>query len=289
MRRVVYADSLVIMNTVVTYILLLSVRSFGRIRTAALRLVAAAFLGGVASLLVLVPPLSLYVSLLIKIALCSVISFLAFFVKDFRKFIRSLSLFALMTFLYGGVMFFLSYACSGFFLYRNGFGYVGMRFPGLIISVSALYLILILIKRKLCKNSERFIYEITLYYCNRTAKGKALFDSGHFVSDCYNGQPVIIVKESILHRLLTEPEFAELKEMNRLIDQSHAGIVKARLIPVSTVSGEHLLPAFTCDKVTVSGQDTFITVNSVTVALANLPDGAEGCDALINERLFEGR
>lgn len=289
MRRVIYADTLVVMNVAVTYILLLSVRSFSRVKTSPVRLISASFAGGGTSLLIFLPPLPPVFSILLRMAACLLITFIAFFVGDGKKYLKSLLLFLAMTFLYGGVMFFLSQTVSEFVVYRNGYGYVGIGFPGVVLAVSAVYVVLRWMKRKLGKGSEQFRYEIELKHADRTAKGSALFDSGHFVTDCYNGQPVILVRERLLRQLLPEGELEELKNMSRFSATIPAVSPKCRYIPVQTVSGDRLLPAFTCEKVIVTGEDTYIDVDNVSLAFAGLLDGVEHVDALINARLFERR
>ena len=287
LHKVVYLDTLILLNAIVTYILLLSVRAFSSVRTSAFRLIAGAFTGGAASLLMLAPRLPWAATLAVRLAVCAAITLAAFYTGSKKQFGRCLALLLLMTFGCGGVMLFLSQVLGEFVRYRNGFAYLGVSFPGVVLAVTGAYGLLIAGRRLFGRGKERFYYEIELTYGDRTAKGRALFDSGHFVTDCYTGRPVVIVGERFVRRLLDEEAMAELRALGKLTAYEPAGRLCARCIPVQTVSGPRLLPAFTCGAVTVRNEQSYCRVGAVSLAVAQeLPD-AFGCDALINQKLFE--
>ncbi len=289
MRKVIYLDSLVLLNTVATFLILLSVRVFASVNTNKLRIITAAFFGGFSSMIMLLPGLPIVSTLFIRLSLGAAICFTAFFVGDSKKFFRCLGLFYLFTFACGGLMFVLSQVFHAFVTYQNGYAYVGLGFRSIVASITAAYLVLLVLRRKFGKGKEQFYYDIELTYGGVTVKGKAMLDSGHFVKDCYTGKPVVIACESFLRQLLSEQEIAELKAFGGLSKQVSAKKLRARCIPVTTVSGRRLLPVFTCSKVTVHNEDVFCSVNGVSLALADEFPDITSCDALINTELFQKR
>ena len=289
MHKIIYLDSLILLNTVVTYILLLAVRAFSSVKTPPFRLIGASFGGGAASLLLLAPKLPTVVTVLIRLILCAVLSFIAFFVGDRKPYFRCFVLLLLTTFAFGGCMFCLSVLQRDTVVLQNGFCYVGMNFTGIILTMTGMYFLLLFLRRKLGKGKNRFYYEIELVFSGKKAVGRALYDSGHFVSDCYTGRPVVIAGAQLARQLLTEEELQQVLSVGKLSADVRATGVKARCIPVRTVSGSRLLPAFTCEKAVIRNEDDYRSVADVSLALSEELSDFPGCDALINQKLFESR
>ena len=287
MRKVIYLDTLFLLNTVVTYILLLSVRLLGKVKTGNGRLTAASFIGGAASFIMLAPEIPAVWILLFRLVIASVISFAAFFVRDKKMYFRCFLLFFLLTLCYGGGMLLISLFLNEFVLYQNGYFYLDISFWGVILTISCIYCAILLLKKFDRSRRESFQYEIELTYDGRTVKGSALLDSGHSVTDCYNGLPVIISAESLVRRLLDEPAMNELLSFGSAPREASCPRLNIRYIPVHTVSGDRLLPAFTCSKVTVRNEDRFCTVNGASLAVTDCLKDHDGCEAIINQYLFE--
>ncbi len=289
MQKVIYLDTLILLNTVVTFMIVLAVRACACVKTKPVRIIAAAFFGGVSSLLLLVPEMPFLLTVLFRLLLGAGITFIAFFVGNCKKYFRCLGLLYLMTFAGGGLLFFLSQILTGFVTYQNGFVYIGLDFWEIVAAITGSYFLLTFLRRKFGRGKERFCYDIDLTHAGVTVKGRALFDSGHFVSDCYTGKPVVIAGEPLLRKLLPSEAIMELKSFGSLTASDTEGRLHARCIPVITVSGRRMLPAFTCANITVSNEEMFCSVNEVSLAMADEPKDFAGCDALINEKLFESR
>lgn len=286
LRNVIYLDTLIFLNTVVTFLLLLSVRQFSGVRTADGRLIVASFLGGAVSLLILAPPLGPVVGIPVRIACGLLIVTAAFYTRGGKGFLKCACLFLAMTFLYAGGMFFLSQLGTGV-LCRNGVSYMGLNLPSLVLLSCVLYALLKLLKKKCFSGREQYRYEIGLRRGDRSVSGKALYDSGHFVTDCYTGNPVIVVRRDFILPLLSGREAAYLAALGRFAAASPVDTLAARLIPVATVAGERFLPAFTCEKAVVKNGDRFVQADAVSVAVMDASLDFSGCDALINSRIFE--
>lgn len=289
MRQVIYVDTLVILNTVITYLILMAVGALARVKTKPVRLTAASVLGGLFSLLLLFPEMPVALMLAVKM-LCGVaIGFAAFFVGNLNQYFRCLGLLYLLTFACGGMLFLLSQLFAGFVEFQNGFVYIGIEFWEIILTITFAYGILMLIRRKFGKREEQFQYSIELEYNGTKAKGTALLDSGHFVTDCYTGRPVIIVGKPLIERLLPVEDLEAIMAFCNLSVQVINSRLHTRYIPVSTVSGQKILPAFTCQRVTVQNADVYYSVKNVSLAMVYDWKDFQGCDALINEKLFEIR
>ena len=286
MRNVIYLDTLIFLNSVVTFLLLLSVRQFSGVKTADGRLIAASFLGGAVSLLILAPPLGPLIGIPLRIASGLLIVTAAFYTRGGKRFLKCIGLFLAMTFLYAGVMYFLSQLGAGV-LCRNGVPYVALDLPSLVLMSCVLYVLLKLLKKKCFSGKEQYRYELGLRRGDRVVSGIALYDSGHFVTDCYTGNPVVVVRRDFILPLLSAQEAEYLTALGRFSVTEPVGTIRARLIPVATVAGERFLPAFTCEKAVVKNGDRYCRADTVSVAVMDAALDFSGCDALINSRIFE--
>ena len=287
MRRVIYADTLILLNTLVTFLILLSVRAVASVRTSDRRLIAAAFAGGIASLSALIPAFSHVLSALISLLTSAVVVLIGFYVHQAKLLLRCYLLFVLMTFTYGGVLFFLSQRFPSIFIYRNGFGYFNVPFWSVLLFTSFVYVFFYLLRKRFSQNRETYRYAIEVSFRGKSALGTALLDSGHSVTDCYTGRPVVIAKESLCRRLLSDEAFQALKDFGKLNAQAIAPAFAARCIPVETVAGLTLLPAFTCDETTIRHEDAYYRFEQITLACSDrLPEQFD-CDAILSGKMLE--
>lgn len=287
MRHVIYLDTLVFLNSVITYILLLSARQFCCAKTSAGRLIAAGFLGGLSSCLILLPEAGFLLTVLLQTSVGALISFCAFFVSDAKKYLRCFAVFTGMTYCYGGFMYALSVVWDGFVRYRNGFGYIDFGFWGILTIVCVLYLLIKLLKRKFVSGNNHLLYHIEIFRGGRSVRGKAILDTGHFLTDCYTGQPVIVVERKFTHGILSSEETEELNAAAAYSAYLQTPRLKVRLLPVDTVAGKRFLPAFSCDRAVIKNEDRYVSVNAVSVAVTDILFREIGCSALINETIFE--
>ena len=193
----------------------------------------------------------------------------------------------MISFLYCGVLFFLSEAFGNIFIYQNGVGYFNVSFLSVVIASCLSYLLLKILKRNIKNKRKRFVYQIEVSHQGRSVRGRALFDSGHSVTDSYTGMPVVIAGEKIIRQLLDEDAYNELVNFGAPTDESLPEHIKARFIPVRTITGNHLLPAFTCGKMKVENDGVTGTVNGISLAFADQLTNLSDCDALINQNLID--
>lgn len=282
MLQVVYADELVFLNTVVNFVLLLTVRLFTGAETGTGRLVCASLAGGAYSLILLAPEMGWLPMLLTRTAMCVSLVFLAFRLRSLRSMMRCTLLFLGVSFLYAGVFFWLSRVAGGFFTMRNGVGYfdpgLGLLLAG---SVGLYYLIRWIRKTFFRFRSADMVYEMALTRDRTTVKTHALLDSGNHARDPFFHRPVIIVTESVAARL------TGVREPSRFGTEETRD-ARFRLLPVSSVGEETLLPAFTADKAVLRRDGIVREVPSPCVAVTRDPLGGERYEALISEYVLNG-
>ena len=276
----VYADVLVFLNTVLTFIILLSVKVFSGCNSTMLRITSASVIGGFYSLILLVPPLHLLILFISKAAVSILIISTAFALKRVNQIIKYGTLFFLVSYLYAGVIYAANlYFNSNYITVNNGTVYYNLSLYSLILISVAVYIVLLIIKKKILRYNHRdMIYDLTIHAKGKEIQLKALFDTGNSVKDIYFDLPVIIMNEKNIFML-----FGEINMCEDTLSYLHKK-VPVRLLPIASISGEAYLPAFTADRAVICGNTENRTFNNVCVALTKDPLGYEKYQALINER-----
>ena len=283
MQQVIYADVLVFMNTVITFILLLTVKAYAGVPTAAGRMVLASFVGGLFSLVILAPKMHFLLLLLAKAGMCVSITFIAFSIKNIKKMLRCAALFLLVSYLYAGITYAVSYIFQTQYLYvNNGFSYLPVQVPTLVLLTAAVYGGMLLLKKYVFRKDQAdMIYDAQITFGDREIRVKALMDSGNSLRDIYTGKPVVILASSDAS-LLTGIGRAEDYTDVLTADTG----VCFRLLPVHTLNGEKLLPAFTVDRVRITDAQTEKVYRGMCVAVTDHPLGSEKYQALIGAELI---
>ena len=284
MQQVIYVDVLIFLNTIITFILLLTVRRFTGAGTTASRLVVASFIGGCFSLVILAPEMGFWLSLLVKAVIGVSITLLAFRLSGVRLFCRTLALFLGVSFLYAGILWGLSrVGTSTFLTYSNGYLYADLSLTSLIFLSVVIYLLIVILQRTVFREKgDPSEYEIKVSLGGNTVEGKALWDSGNDVRDVYSGREVIILAPEKARELTGVEISTDIPKMGG------CGL-SVRLLPVKGIDGDKLLPAFTVDKVYIHNEKRSREVQHPCIAVSAGAFAGGKYQALIGRKFFEGR
>ncbi|MDD6272538.1 MAG: sigma-E processing peptidase SpoIIGA [bacterium] len=208
-----YLDELIILNFIIDYLLLDTLRNLLKINISKKRIILASLVGEI-SLIFLFVNLNNYVLTFIKILLCLIMILVCFGFNDYKTLIKNTVYYYLMSFFLGGSLFYL-------------------REDGLIKYKYCLFLIPIIINiykyfeydLKKILNTR---YKVTIYLNN----GKILYlngymDSGNELIEPYSNKKVIII--------------------NQEVDENYY------LVPYSTINNTSLIKCFNPKKVYIDG------------------------------------
>lgn len=264
MQQVIYADVLIIFNTLITFILLLTVKTFACVGGSTGRIITASFVGGVYSLIILAPKMHIILMLLAKTAMCVSITCIAFRTKCFRNMLRCAFMFLIFSCLYAGIIYALNAIVqSEFLIVNNGFSYVHVSIVSMIVICAAVYAVLFLLKKTVFRvHEEDMIYELNLSYKENEIRVRALLDSGNSVKDIYTGKPVIVLTSERAKDLTGNEIPGNLSDWSDLQNG-----VNWRLLPVHALDEDQLLPSFNADTVKIDKGNISKTHNSVCVAV----------------------
>ena len=279
MQRVIYADVLIFFNTVITFILLLTVKAILNMGGRAGRIILASFVGGAYSLIILAPQMPFSLMLLARAGMCVSITCIAFRATSMRNMLRSAALFLFSSYLYAGIIYAFNYMFqSEYLIVNNGFSYVQISIVSMIIICTIVYGLLFLLRKTVFRvHAQDMIYDLILSASGTEIAVRALLDSGNSIRDVYTGKPVIILTSACAEALIggsfpTDPT---------ALPDLHSD-VRWRLLPVHALDGDKLLPLFMADAVKIIKGDNQKKHSSVCIAVTNDTLGKGEYQALLS-------
>ena len=266
---IIYIDVLLVINWWIDYLLLLGVRRALGCGGSNRRLVAGALVGAVGSLVLLLPPLPLLLSLTVKLGTAALMVLVAFRRRTWRDFLRRLLLlFGLSAGFAGvsGALYF--YVAPADFYVFNGVVYYAVP-PLLLVGLTvAGYGVLTAAEKLLRRRAPaRMTYRVRIYGAEKQTVCTCLYDSGNHLVEPFSGRPVLVVERSVAEEVVEVPASIE-----QLPPHSEAGW---RLVPFDSLGGSGLLPAFVPRRLTVEQGREQVEAEACYVAVCDRLGGGE--------------
>lgn len=264
----VYADVLVALNILFTYIFLVATRVVCKIPTNKWGVAVSSFLGGISSLIIFVNEFNVFISVCYRIIIAVVLTGVAFLPRSFISFIKVLCAFFGVSFLFGGVMYGVEIAFNpSNILFINGTVYFNMSITYLVGSVLIIYGVFLGCNYLFQRNiSDNEIYDVKIHFRYTVATLRGIIDTGNGLKDGFMGRPVIVAERESLSSLFTNEELEYLKGSDVLVVPESLE-AKVHFVPCKTVSGRKLLPAIIPRKVEIIKGKNVVETDYVAVAI----------------------
>lgn len=244
----VYADILVLINTYVNYFILLATCAFLRTHRRFLRLFLGSAVGGICSLVILLPQKNELISMLCQLIIAVLIIFFTFGFDNLHIFLKRLATFFLVSFLFSGSVYFIYQIFKPErLIINNSVIYFDISAIELILGSAVIYAVIIIVRALNggFAKKERKMVKMTVEYNGKTVEFSCLIDTGNMLRDAFTDMPVAVVDSSISKCLTIDLD--NLSEDT--IKQN-----KLRYIPYNTVGNEGLMPVFKPDSVFFEGK-----------------------------------
>lgn len=246
------------------------------------RLIFGEILGGIYSLYILLPPVGLVLSLLIKFIMSATIVVSTFKIPNIVVFVKILTCFYIINFVFTGMM--LALWCAykpASMAINNGTVYFSISPTVFFISGFITYILLKTINRILGKRTfTKSMCEIKIFHENKISILNAMIDTGNSLTEPFSGLPVIVAeKESVKNIFSIEvlPSEIQTSQKNDILKS------RFRMIPYKTIAGEGLLPAFKPEKITLNDGPP----KQAYVAICSKSDLPENFSAIVNSELID--
>ncbi len=284
MNQVIYVDVLLLINLLVNYFLLLASNSILHTQPNRFRILVASAVGSVYSLIIFVPDLNVFVSIVLRIVCSTIMVFITFKINSIKTFFRSFCCFFLSNFAFAGIMLgvWLAFKPNGM-VYKNGAVYFDIDALVLTISAVVCYIIVCIISSFLKRKApDSHIVNLTIYYNGTSVNGTALFDTGNTLKEPFSSFPVIVCERTFVEKLLPVWFDINIKDTSLI-----KGGNQIRFVSYKSVGGEGLLPAFKADLVAVYDGGKIFELSTVYIAVYSKTLSGGEYNALIGNLFFE--
>ncbi len=268
MQTVIYADVLVFLNTIVTFLVLIATSDILKTDIRKLRLLSGSFVGGFLSLIILAPELNVFLSVFTRLLTSVIVVVITFNIKDFRLILKAVCYNTLIIILFGGIIYFILFTFdSRRIIVNNGYFYFDVSIFWLIFIIGASMLFFRFINNKYNKTKQNdIIFDIKIFIGDRNISVRALFDTGNSISDIYTGNDVILLNIDELKTVFSEDTLDALSDV--LLQEKFFDLPQGvRLLPVTTLGNSKLLPAFTAKEAVICGNEFNKIIKSPTIAV----------------------
>lgn len=284
MKQTIYVDVLIATNIFINYFLLLTVSKFLRVSYRRIRLVLASVLGAVYSLIILLPQMNPWLSLLVKLLMSVTIVLAAYRVASLKMFLRELACFYITSFAFAGLMLALWYFCApqGMAM-KNSVVYFNISPLLLIITTVVCYVIIRIIQRVTGQQEVKNTFcRLTITVKDVSASCTAKVDTGSSLTEPFSHFPVVVAEYQAIHKIVP----TQIQSIIQNKENFSAEQVGLRLVPFHALSGDGILPAFQPDNLIIHNGKTKIQTKQVYVAVFDGKLAGGAFDALINPELF---
>ncbi|HHV72711.1 MAG TPA: sigma-E processing peptidase SpoIIGA [Clostridia bacterium] len=289
MGYVVYIDVFLFINLVMNFTILILTAKLGQLDAKIWRIILASVLGAVYSLLVFASDLEILSNFFFKILFSFLIIISVFAPTSWRKLIRALTYFYLISFVTGGAALAISYFIDFSNLVANGirlFGSSTVNWWVLLLSI------LILLVAGKCfwflydsKMKEKHKLSLTISFGERVVSLQGLLDTGNSLKDPLSSFPVIIVEYHSIKNLFPVElqsifeQFRNIENLNQILDltKEELWLSRLRFIPYSSVGkAKGMMLGFKPDEVSINCNDQIIRVKEVIIAVCNRQLSSKG-------------
>lgn len=299
----IYLDIIILENIVINYIILMVTAKFSKNKTSNFRLLLGALLGALyLALMLLLPAMKIYTTILSKILLSLAMVAVTFNFNKITVFLKTLVLFYAATFLFAGTGFAFLFFNQGGGVVRNGvvmspISFLNTKWSELLLALVVTFIILRvvwdIIQNRFLR--EKMLVKICIAFDKKAIEIFALVDTGNSLHDPLTNMPVVVVEYTAIKELMPDDirdifEKDSENDLNKVTNtiSCSAWFSRFRLIPFTSLGKENgMLIGFKPDYIEIGNEDDRKGVNDVIVGIYNRAlSKNEKYKALLNPELM---
>lgn len=275
----IYAEYLFLENFIMNFLILHITSYFCKCQGKTYKLILGATIGALYSFIIFFPSLHFLLTFSMKLAVSMLMIIISFTPEKFKEFFKYLSIFYLVSFVFGGTAFALFYLTNFNSILSNGIFYTNsFSFKWLFYSVAVAYFLIVIsigfIKNRI--NKENFCKQIIIEFDSKKKEINALIDTGNSLSDPISKFPVIVVEYNSIKELLPDgikdifidENFNKLEIVTTILQKSN-WMNRFRIIPFTSLGMENgILIGFKPDNVVLNIKGDEININKIIVGIS---------------------
>ena len=201
----IYIDIIIVENLIMNYIILYATSIISKSKIHHIRILIASITGSIYVVIQYISKINIYSSIILKTILSIMIVFIAFNPKDVKNMLKTLVMFYLTTFTFGGIATYLIYVLKPQELIVKNNMYVGTYVLKVIFIGAILGTIILAIAFKFSKNKmtkKDMLYKLKIKLNGKEKEIKAIVDTGNMLIEPLTGNPVVVVEKTVLYDLI---------------------------------------------------------------------------------------
>lgn len=263
----IYLDIVFFENVFLNFIIILSTAIIGKTNISFIRIFLSSVIGGLFAIFNYIIHINSILGIIFKIIISIIMMIIAFPKCNFRKKIKQLMFFYLVSFTFGGIAFMLLFFINPKNIIIRSNHLVG-SYPIKIAIISGIIgFIIFFAISKIIKNNftkKSILCEIEIFYNGNVQKIKAMLDTGNFLKEPITKTDVIIVEKESLKSLISKDILDNIQSIlqGKWLESENLHSYKLKLIPFSSLGNENgLLIGFKPDYIKIYSEEEFMTNN----------------------------
>ncbi|MBC8536163.1 sigma-E processing peptidase SpoIIGA [Feifania hominis] len=291
MERTIYVDVLFLVNLIINYLNLWLTASVAKLEYRRPRLFLGALLGSLYAVLIFLPSMKLFYTLVFKVLFSAKMVKVSFQTGGRRQFFKVLLCFYAINVGMGGGIYWLYYfvGTGDSFLMKNGVAYLELS-PSVFAAAFCVTFFLLKLSYRIFtrgRGAEKQVRKATITVGERSVTLTALIDTGNSLRDPVTRRPIVLAPLDRVRTLIPiecrscfEGGFVR-GTVTTLPNEEWT--LRFKLIPYSTIESEGgLLPAFRCDRLEILEKSSTRIYENIVVAVTDRPIGDGDFDSLLS-------
>lgn len=269
-----YIDIILVENMIMNYIILIATGLIIKGDIKHIRIILSSFIGSMFAVMSYISGLEIYKNQIIKFILSIAMVYIAFNPKSFKNMLKTLVIFYLTSFCFGGAAYYLLYYISPEQI-NNINGILTGDYPIKIAILGGILGFFIInigfksIKNKFDRNS--ILFDTEIFYNKKSVKIRVILDTGNLLVEPITGFPVMVVEEKKIREILKEED---LKIITNGLENNFYGLSeelrkRCRIIPFSSIGKSNgMMIGFRPDYIKIYDEDERI-IGKVMIGICN--------------------
>lgn len=291
----IYLDIVLFENIFLNFIILLSTAIISKSQIKIIRIFISSFIGGLFAILNYIININWFFTIILKVIISIVMIKIAFSKSNFRKILKQLMFFYLVSFTFGGIAFMLLFFINPQNIIVKSNHLVG-TYPIKVAIIAGIvgFLVFVIISKIIKSNLSKkaMLCEIEIFYKGNIQKMKAMLDTGNLLKEPINKMDVVIVEKENLKSIISKDILDNIQNIlkGKMLESDNLHSYKLKLIPFSSLGNDNgLLIGFKPDYVKIYSEEEIVR-NDILIGIYdgkltknNLYTSLIGLDALSNK------
>ena len=203
----IYLDIVLFENIFLNFIILLSTAIISKSQIKIIRIFISSFIGGLFAILNYIININWLFTIILKVMISIVMIKIAFNKSNFKKILKQLMFFYLVSFTFGGIAFMLLFFINPQNIIVKSNHLVG-TYPIKVAIIAGIvgFLVFVIISKIIKSNLSKkaMLCEIEIFYKGNIQKMKAMLDTGNLLKEPINKMDVVIVEKENLKSIISK-------------------------------------------------------------------------------------